>query len=161
MQQQFPIRIVGIGSPHGDDQFGWLAAEYLRQSAAFQAGYGSQVEILTCSAPINSILDEVIDSRALIVLDAVVSGSKPGTVMRIEEEVLPEIQVAYSSHGISVAQVIELGRSLDVLPKHVVLLGVELESCESGAPVGQVLERSLERVEQLVVEEIEFINCYG
>jgi hydrogenase maturation protease len=152
-----PFHIIGIGSHHGDDQFGWLAAAYLRNSAAFQQRFGDEVKISVCDSPLDGFLEHAKNSRAVIILDAVLNGGHPGSVMRIEEQALPTIQQPYSSHGFGVAQMVELGRAMDILPEHVVLFGIELESCDAHAPISKEVQSSLEQIEKLVVEEIK--NC--
>ena len=157
MYGHLPIRVIGMGSPHGDDQVGWRAVVRLRDSMAFQESYGDQVELSTCRTPLDGFLDDAKVSRAVIVLDAVVSGSRPGTVMRIEEELLSSIRSPYSSHGYNVSQMVELGRAMDVLPEHLVVIGVEVTACEPNAVMGEQLQRVLERMEELVREELEFL----
>lgn len=158
MLGHLPVRVIGIGSPHGDDQIGWRSAIHLRDSMVFQEAYGDQIEISICRTPLDGFLDYAKASCAVIVLDAVISGSPVGTVMRIEEETLPDISLPYSSHGYSVAQMIELGRSMNALPEHIVVLGVEVASCEpNNAPMGGGVSRILQRMEELVIEELEYL----
>lgn len=161
MADNLPIRIIGLGSLHGDDQFGWQAAAHLRGSLSLLDKFAQQVDVTVCASPFDGFLELAERSRALILLDAVVSGSRPGTVMRIEEETLPEIRAPYSVHGYSVMQMIELGRVMNMLPKHVILLGVEVVDCAPFTPMEDQLHRVLERVEELVIEEIEFISMIG
>ena len=156
-QEQLPILIIGMGSPHGDDQFGWLAARQLRESSVFMQAFSEPVEVCLCRTPLDGFLDYARDSRAIIVLDAVISGAPVGSLVRVEEEDLPGIQLTYSSHGQSVVHMLELGRALAILPRHVVVIGVELAACTAYGPMGRELEQTLLRCQQLVIAEIQSI----
>ncbi len=66
--------VVGIGSPHGDDQAGWLLIERLSSQVS------SQVRLRTASVPHN-LIDWSDDCDALYIIDACDDSE---TVMRIE-----------------------------------------------------------------------------
>ncbi len=156
VKNHLPISLIGLGSVHGDDQFGWQMVKRLQGSAYFRATYAEHVKVALCRTPLDGFLDIASASRALIVLDAVVSGAPAGTVVRLEEAQLPSVQAsAYSSHGYSLVQSIALGRALDLLPQYVVIFGVELAACAAYSPVSVELEQALVQCEQQVVEEIE------
>ncbi len=158
MGNHLPIRLIGMGSVHGDDQFGWQVVRQLRDSVHFTARYAEHVAVSLCRTPLDGFLDMAHASRALIVLDAMVSGVPAGTITRIEEAQLPSIQAsAYSSHGHSLVQVIALGRALNLLPQHVVIFAMELASCAAYCPIGEELEYALVQCERRVINEIEWL----
>ena len=161
MSLNLPIRIIGIGSPHGDDQIGWSAAEYLKSSSVCQVAIDDGIEILSYATPFDGFLEAAQQSKALIVLDAVVSGSPVGTVMRIEEETLPSILSPYSSHGMGIAEIIALARAMELLPAHVVVLGVEISQAQPLAALQLNMDRICQRLEQLVLDELEFLRYYA
>lgn len=66
-------RILGLGSPHGDDQAGWLVIEKLRQR-----GYPQQR--LSCAVSPADLLDIDHDPTPLILCDAAFDDSPPGTI---------------------------------------------------------------------------------
>ena len=155
MEATKPIHVVGMGSPHGDDQVGWQAIAYLQQSSTFQQTCGNRVALYTCETPLDGFLERAKESQTLIVIDAVVAGSVPGTIMRLTEDNLPKTCFPSSSHGYGVAQMITLGRAMNMLPSHLVVIGVEINEAKPGEPLGAWLALAFKQLEKLVVDEIE------
>ena len=61
------VRVVGVGSPHGDDRVGWRLVEDLAESA------GPGVEAVAVAQPLG-LLDHLDGCSALIVVDACRAG---------------------------------------------------------------------------------------
>ena len=115
--------MIGIGSPHGDDQLGWRLAEELARSGR------SGVLARAVSTPID-LLDHLDGCDALIVIDACDAGLAPGAVVVHEWPVAIEACGRASSHGLGVDSVLRLAGSLGNLPARVVLIGVQKTRCE-------------------------------
>lgn len=119
-----PIRVVGCGSPFGDDSVGWNAVVALR-TAVLETS--CTIELHAVATP--DRLLQILDGRgSLIVIDAMVSGASPGTVVRCR---WPDDRLrgdaSASSHGLSVPTVLELAARVGCLPAHVVVYAVEGE----------------------------------
>jgi hydrogenase maturation protease len=112
------IRVIGVGSPHGDDAVGLATLEGLtgRLPAA--------VELRRCEGPALDLLDALDGADAAILIDATRSGRAPGEVHCPAPEGLREPR-ALSSHGIGVAQALALAHSLGRAPSRLALVGVE------------------------------------
>jgi hydrogenase maturation protease len=121
------VRVVGVGSAHGDDRAGWLVAEQL---AAEPSG---GVEVTSAGDPLRLV--SLLDGCArLIVVDACRSGRPAGTVVRTTwAEVrrglagAPGADAGPSSHGLGVAEALGLAEALGRLPDPaaVALVGIE------------------------------------
>jgi hydrogenase maturation protease len=138
--------IVGCGnSDRGDDAAGILVARRLRElglDAVEHSGDGLALMELWNSG------DDVI------LVDAVVSGSNPGTVSNWDPIARPLCAESYrcSTHGFGPSEAIELARALDRLPGRIQIYGIEAANFEPGAaPSREVLE-AVDRV----VSEIAF-----
>ena len=126
--------VIGIGSPHGDDQLGWRLAEELARSGR------SGVLARAVSTPID-LLDHLDGCDALIVIDACDAGLAPGAVVVHEWPVAIEACGRASSHGLGVDSVLRLAGSLGNLPARVVLIGVQKTRCEpAGALSAEVTQ---------------------
>ena len=81
-----------------------------------------------------SIVDALDDADEAFLVDAVRSGSAPGTVHRIDVSAgpVPATLFAASTHTLGVGEAIELARALGRLPTRVILYGIEAESIEAG-----------------------------
>ena len=96
------------------------------------------------------------DGRShVVVVDAIVTGDRPGTVHLIDElERVPSPRSEASSHGGGVAAAIALGRVLGRLPERLVVIGVEPARTGHGDQLSPAVEAAVDDVARLVVEEV-------
>ena len=91
----------------------------------------------------------------VVIVDAVVTGrSEPGTVhvLHASSEPLPVVSHA-SSHGIGLAESIELARSLRALPTDLRLVGIEAGSLEPGTDLTPAVRAAIpDAVAQILAE---------
>jgi hydrogenase maturation protease len=120
-----PVRILGIGSPFGDDRFGWRVAEALRQTGVCERYPPGLVSVAACDRPGSLLLELMEGAELALLVDAVQAGAAVGTLLRLEGEQIAAACGPISSHGLGVASALALGRALGCLPEHVVLWGVE------------------------------------
>jgi hydrogenase maturation protease len=98
-----PAVIVGIGQPAaGDDGVGLLVARAL-------AVLGHETRE---SADASILLTLLEDERRVVVVDAVVDGGVAGSVLQLDLGALASGPAPLSSHGIGVAEALELARTL-------------------------------------------------
>lgn len=148
-----PVVVVGVGSPmRGDDALGPHVVELLSGPLSSRP----DVELVTLDGePVRLV--EVVDGRELAVLiDAVATGAEPGTIHRLEPAGL-QLGVPTrvpSTHGAGVAEAMRLGAVLDRLPARMVVLGVEPDGFELGAPLGEKVEAAVSALVAQVVKEV-------
>ncbi|MEQ6342016.1 MAG: hydrogenase maturation protease [Gammaproteobacteria bacterium] len=152
-----PIRIIGIGSPFGDDRLGWEAAEAVRRSGLLGHFPQGLVSVQCCDRPASGLLMLMEGASHVILIDAMRSGAVPGTVRRLQDEEIEMEAALLSSHGFGVAESLALGRTLGMLPARLVLYGVEvcnLDQCDTLAPetVG-ALPMLVERIKEELLPE--------
>jgi len=95
--------VVGIGQDAaGDDGVGLAVARVL-------AARG--LEVLE-RADASIILELAAQRRPFVIVDAVVGGGPPGTVIRIEVDALNAGPAPLSSHGLGIAEALALAREL-------------------------------------------------
>lgn len=117
------VRVLGIGSPLGDDRVGWLVAERLRQ---IHAG-NETIDIAVLDRPGPAVLDALADCETAILVDAVVSGGIAGTIHRLDlESDLDKLPNLLSSHGFGLADSLRLGAALGRLPARLLIYGIEV-----------------------------------
>ncbi len=94
-----------------------------------------------------TLLDMWHKDDDVIVIDAVVSGAPTGTIHRMDVGRSPlPIRSATSSHAFGLADVIELARSLDRLPRSIQVYGIEVESLEPGTMMSQSVNAAVDAV---------------
>lgn len=145
------IAIIGIGHEAcGDDAVGRAVAERIRRSVS------ADVTVFDVRGNPATLLDVWKDVTCAIVVDAVRSDAKSGTIYRIDlltETLPPDVQPT-SSHGFGVARVVELGRILNRLPRQLILFGIAGERFEAGAPLSSSVAAAVHEVCRRIESEI-------
>lgn len=117
------VRIVGVGSPFGEDRAGWLAACFL-EGQLRQSYPGLSLECDVLDRPGPSLLDYLKPGEGVVLLlDAVVA--RPG-VPAVSTYTLDELakEQGISSHGFGVAETLALGMKLGLLHPEIHILGL-------------------------------------
>ena len=144
--------IVGIGHPHrGDDAVGTLAIEYLRQMLP------AHIPTQTCLGDMASLLDLFQQFETVYLIDAMVTNENtPGTLFRLNEVELATIasQCRTSTHAFDLGQTIDMARSLEMLPKQLVLFGIEARQFEAGATLSPAVKQALPRLVEMIIKEL-------
>jgi hydrogenase maturation protease len=148
------IRLIGIGSPFGDDRFGWEAAEALRHSTAMQAVAPGRIEISILDRPGAMLPTHWQASDIVILLDAVRSGAVPGMRHCLEARDLLGTHALCSSHGFGIVPAIELARALGSMPSRLMLRGVEADASWTGFSLSPSVTATLPSFVAAVAEEV-------
>jgi hydrogenase maturation protease len=132
--------VVGIGNPdRGDDGAGRAVA---RQLAGLLPG---DVEIAEMDGEAAALVARLDGAAEVYLVDASSSGAAAGTVRRFDvaRETLPQGAFGVSTHGMGLAEAIELARVLGQLPPRCIVYAIEGASFETGtdlsAPVAQAV----------------------
>jgi hydrogenase maturation protease len=93
------------------------------------------------------LLETWRDKETVVLVDAVVSGGTPGTVHRIDGmDGFPAAWRSASTHLVGLAEAVDLGAAVGVLPDAMVIFGIEIGSVEPGVGLGPEIERAVDRV---------------
>jgi hydrogenase maturation protease len=135
------ISIIGIGSPFGDDSAGLEAAR--RLSAAPPPG----ATVVCADRPGVGLLDLLEGADAAILIDAIRSGARPGTLRDVDlRRAGAIVSSVVSSHEIGVGEALALARALERLPSRGRFLGIEAPRAASrGAALSPAVERAVGR----------------
>lgn len=146
-------RIVGCGNAdRGDDAAGLLVVRRLREmgiQAREESGEGL------------ALMASWEGAERVIVVDAVVTGSRPGSIHVWDARDVPLVRDAFpfSTHGFGVAEAVELARALDQLPPSLMIYGIEGREFSPGAaPSAAVLEAVEELARRLALELVSCTN---
>ena len=128
------ILVIGMGNPfRGDDAVGLLVAD-----GAAEACPG--IRVIRHTADGTGLLEAWNGYDTVVVADAVVSGSPPGTVHVLDGlSGLERDWFATSTHAVNLAEAVELGRALGRLPPRLIVIGIEGNEFRLGEPVSAVV----------------------
>lgn len=122
------VRIVGIGSPFGADQLGWIAIDTLSSCNL------PDCELIKLDRPGSALLDYFRGVKCIILIDAVDQNKLPGCVDLIQPEQLDQMRCLTSSHGFGVAEAVVLADQLGELPPQLYLIGIQMGEDLSQVP---------------------------
>jgi hydrogenase maturation protease len=141
------VLVIGVGNrDRGDDGAGPEVAARLRAQgvhAIEHAGDGL------------ALIDLWDNHSAVVIVDAMVTGTTPGTVRRFDAAAgpLPREAFAVSSHALGIAEAVETARALGRLPAAVIVYGIEGQAFTLGAGLTSLVEQACLRVVQDILEE--------
>jgi hydrogenase maturation protease len=141
------VLVIGVGNrDRGDDGAGPEVAARLRAQgvhAIEHAGDGL------------ALIDLWDNHSAVVIVDAMVTGTTPGTVRRFDAAAgpLPRAAFAVSSHAFGLAEAVETARALGRLPASVLVYGIEGESFALGAGLSDCVEQACPRLAQDILVE--------
>ena len=124
------VLVLGVGNAsRGDDGVGLVVAQHVQEYPL------DGVTIVLTAGEGTGLLALWQDSDAVVLVDALWTGARPGTLHRfvVGTHPLPAMFSRVSTHAFGVAEVIELARALRQLPPVLVVYGVEGATFEMGA----------------------------
>ena len=149
--------IVGVGSPHGDDQAGWLTAEFLmRDCPENESGSPPASRVLTRRAAVPAdILHWVEDVDSLHIIDARQDSPPVGRLTRLR---WPDSQITETgirqTHGLGVPDVLRLADTLGHLPTEVIIWAISGSSFLANSPPGKNLAAAIPEIANRIWREI-------
>jgi len=147
------IKIIGIGqSLRGDDAAGLEAVRLWQER--HQANIERQnLQVELTELPVIGLLNLLEGTRTVILVDAVHSNAKAGTIHLLSEDQLESFSNGSgSAHGWGVAETLSLGRKLmpSTMPEVLLLIGIEAGDLSLGESLSPDVEKALPEVVHLI-----------
>ena len=124
-----------------DDGAGLLAAEHLRSLG---------VEAATQSGEALSLIEAWSGADDVIVVDTVLTGMPAGTLHIWDSRHSLPVARQFSSHGLGVAEAIELSRALGRLPRRLRVYGIEGREFGYGSEISPEVALAAENVARIL-----------
>ena len=149
--------IIGLGNQYRrDDGVGLVVAQRLKAAAPEHA------RVLEESGEGVALMESWKDADAVILIDAVHSGAKPGALHRLDAHTqpIPTSFFHYSTHAFGVAEAIELARALGQLPRCLIVYGIEGKTFEAGVGLSPEVERAAQKVAERVLRDLQVLGGF-
>lgn len=137
------IKILGIGSPFGDDQVGWVVADSLKNKLSRDQEAYQMVSIECYDRPGVRLIELISSAKTVFLIDAVKSECAIGTIHRLKNDEIYEFKNMLSTHAMGVAQALELGNSLKVLPEEIILYGIEIDNIVLNDSISKSVKKAI------------------
>jgi len=115
------IRIIGLGSPQGDDRAGWAALAALTAQPLPDG-----LSLHRCTTPAADLLAAMAGARRVVLVDAV-TGGVAGTLIRGTRADLADRRGALSSHGVALNTLLDLAEACELLPPELTWVAVAID----------------------------------
>ena len=145
-----PIRVVGCGSPQGDDALGWQVIRLLRDED-LPAG----VELHAVEGG-HQLLDVLDGHGTLVLVDAMASGAAAGAIHRYDWPDLPlESLRPGTTHHLRPAEALRLAAALGLLPSRVIVWGIEAENFEAQTDLSTAVAAAVPELVLSIAKELD------
>jgi hydrogenase maturation protease len=144
------VLVIGVGNElRGDDGAGIAVARRLRGTA--------DLDVRELQGEPTSLLDLWQDHDAVVLVDTMRSGARPGAIRRIDasEAPLPRgLGGTTSTHAVGLEETLELARRIGRLPTRVVVYAIEGRGFEAGAPMSDAVRSAVDDLAARVLGEV-------
>jgi hydrogenase maturation protease len=141
-------KVIGIGSPLGDDQAGWLVID------ALSAQLPPEVQLAKLDRPGTTLITLFENVDEIILIDAMQAGGMAGNIRHFSADEWADHRTGLSSHGFGVFEALTLARELKCLPERLDLYGIEVESTFPHEQVGNKVAAASQRLAAIIANEM-------
>jgi hydrogenase maturation protease len=151
-----PVRILGCGSPlMGNDGVGIKVIEALHKTELKDLEDLDIEDAGVCGLDLLNLLD---GARKVIIVDAILADSPPGSVHLIEGKDLlsgTEFHPLVSVHDLTITDVLKIGEQVQELPE-IVIIGIEIGSIvtEATQEISPDVLKGVDKAIQVIREEV-------
>ncbi len=152
VESAISVLVLGIGNlVMSDDGVGVVVAQQLQQRYRFPG----TVEVIDGGTLGLDLLPKLENITYLIMIDAVETGEKPGTCVRLRGQELPiALQTKVSPHQMGLKDLLAVSELMGHSPKEMVLIGVQPGSIEMNVGLTAEVEAQLETLISNVLTEL-------
>jgi len=143
--------LIGIGNEYrSDDGVGLLVVRVIREKQL------PSVIVKEESGEGTALMESWQGFQNVIIVDAVSSDAKAGTVFRIDakKDTVPIKFFHYSTHAFSVSEAIELARVMNVLPPKLSVYGIEGNDFTAGTTISLLVQQAAHKIIEQIVKEL-------
>lgn len=148
------LRVIGIGSPFGDDSLGWKVTSILQQQKSLQQFIPTSLQIECSDRPGINLLNLMQEANTVFLIDAVKTGAKKGTIHRFENSEIEKMTMPLSSHGFGIGEILKLGKLVTELPERLILFGIEIDTVSSQFELSLDLQGPVIHLTELIEREL-------
>ncbi len=145
------VRILGIGSPAGDDRAGWLVVDALRGMGLEKA---AGIELDKLDRPGAGLVPYLETAVRVVLVDAMSSGAAPGTVRHFRRADWRAYEGGLSSHGFGVFAALALAEAMGGLPPQLDLYGIEVGAVTPDGLVTPAVQQAAAKLAEQLAGEI-------
>lgn len=150
------IRMVGIGSPFGDDQLGWRVAELLKQEPRLNLYLNQNLDIQISDRPGLALIMTMDGIKTLYLVDALkASDNQIGQICRINSEnLLNQEEKFFSTHSFNVASAIALAKVLKNPLPETIIYAIKIDAIHYETLLSPLIAKACQELADQLIEEL-------
>lgn len=146
------IRVIGIGSPFGNDNIGWRVIEYMRQHRSVEQ-LPEAIALIESDRPGVNLISQFAGAKCVVLVDAILTADRHGDVIQLDREQLINSHRVISSHDLDMAAAITLAATLHSLPDTLYIIGLGVDN-------KQTTPLKIEHIAKLTNAVMSVLNAY-
>lgn len=146
------IRVIGIGSPFGNDNIGWRVIEYMRQHRSVEQ-LPDSIALIDSDRPGVNLISQFAGAKCVVLVDAILTADQHGEVIQLDREQLMDSHQGISSHDLDTAAAITLAATLHILPDTLYIIGLGVDNT-------QTTSLKIEHIAKLTNAIMSVLNTY-
>ncbi|MCS7163790.1 MAG: HyaD/HybD family hydrogenase maturation endopeptidase [Thermodesulfovibrio sp.] len=150
------IGVIGVGNILMQDEgVGPKVVEILKSSYKFEP----EIEIIDGGTLGLDLLPYIEKYKKVIIVDVVDFGKEPGFIKVLKgEEIPPYLKTKLSVHHVGIQDLLEVARLLGIMPKELVLVGIQPQSIDLGLDLTPIL---VDKLKELINEILLILKKWG
>ena len=148
------IKVIGIGSPFGNDQLGWWVVDQLKNTMTCHVHGAKELEQKVCfihsDRPGIRLLELLKDTDVAILVDAIDNKEYSGQILQLDRQQLIGTNHVMSSHAFGVSEALALAHALDDLPREIVLFGIAVDSHDPLPITREIIAKLCDRINHYI-----------
>lgn len=150
------IRVIGIGSPFGNDNIGWRVIARLQQIFA-SVSTPVPIDLIESDRPGINLVHMLAGAEFVILIDAILAADRHGQVIQLDSSQLIERHEGISTHALDVSSAIALAAKLRSLPPRLQIVALGIDNTQS-APFDDI---PINKLANTVVSLVDEYICSG
>lgn len=148
--------ILGVGNLLlSDESVGVHLVNQLESEYTFPEG----VELVDGGTAGMELLDYIASREHIIIIDAVLTGDEPGTVVILKDDQVPALfNNKVSPHQLGLSDLLGALKLTDESPENIFLVGVVPESVEPGLEMTETITKCMPTMMQCVLDHLDEIG---
>lgn len=148
LDRSLDVVVIGVGNRNrGDDGVGPLVVDAVRRGAP------ACITTTVVDGDLSDLPLRWNGDQTVVIIDACRTGAAPGTIRVFNglTTALPTGHRPISSHGIGLADAIEMARMLDRMPRSLTVFAIEAHSFDHMAPASAAVARAAGQVARRIL----------
>jgi len=141
------IKVIGIGSPFGEDKLGWDIVDLLIQDTSRIWNSDRELTFHILDRPGPLLLEHLKNTDKVILVDAIHNTRHTHNLIRIGIDQLDQAGTLISSHGLGIKESLLLAKTLGQLPE-TIILGIEASIDMTTQEMESCKEKLIETIKQ-------------